>query len=139
MAKRGLTIFLASVGMMAIGCAPPPPPPPPTPNGFIHAEEDFDSFKAAYQKANPDARIGRVTAVLTNEHRLSVGDISTADFARGDILTILDYAGDVLADGTVEDMDADTLYVQYTLSTTATFREPRAGDIAIRALPPDRL
>jgi hypothetical protein len=138
MVNRNVIIFLATLASFAIGCTPPPPPPPSSGSVGVYSADDYNAFKARYLNANPDARVGRVMAVLTNEHRLSIGDIPTKDFSPGDVLTILDGTGNVLADGTVADLDADTLDVNYTLSTSGTFREPRAGDIAVRALPPSR-
>jgi len=124
--------------LLAAGCAHQTAPPQAavavTPT--ISADA-FSSLKAAYLAANPDARLGRVAAVLPNIKRVAVSDVTTADFKKGDILSLVDQNFNVLANGTVFEIDSDWVYVQYEPATIGS-RPPVAGDMAVRAEKPDR-
>src|SRR5580658_3437405 len=91
---------LMAVAMLA-GCATAPPPPAATSSSTGLSPTDYDSFKNMYLSTNPDARVGRVEAVLPDEHRLAVGDIPTSDFQVGDVVSIVDGSLNVVADGRV--------------------------------------
>jgi starvation-inducible outer membrane lipoprotein len=98
-------------------------------------QDAYGSIKAAYLTANPNARVGRVAAVLAN--RLSVNDIPLADFRKGDVVSIVDDKLNPIATGSVIEIDSDYLYVDFE-PETATSRAPVVGDMAIRAETPVR-
>lgn len=132
--------LLASGSLLASGCQQPAPPPQtrPVPPVVAMSPADYASLKAAYLKANPDARVGRVLDVLPSEKRLAVGDVPTGDFMKGDVVSVVDDKMALVADGMVVDVDPDILYVKYTTPTVGTNREPIKGDLAVRAATPDR-
>jgi hypothetical protein len=120
--------------LLAAGCASAPPAPP----AKVPLNDDsYSSIKSVYLGANPNARVGRVAAVLAGENRLSVGDVNLSDFRKGDVISVVDERLNPIADGTVVDIDSDYLYVQYQLAGTSG-RSPAAGDLAIRAEAPTR-
>jgi hypothetical protein len=119
----------------AAGCASEPPKP--APKTTVLSEDNYAQIKAAYLAANPNARVGRVDAVLPASRRLSVTDIPLADFKKGDVISVVDDKLNAIADGTVVEMDASDLYVVYE-PVSATSRTPASGDIAVRAETPTR-
>jgi len=131
-ARNWGVVGAGSILLAMAGCAAPAPKPvvaaapPPTVSA-----DDYSAVKAAYLAANPNARVGRVEAVLPDQQRVAVGDVTVGDFNKGDILSIVDAKMNVLADGTVVDKDSDLLYVKY--SPVAGSAAPVAGDLAIRA------
>jgi hypothetical protein len=126
-----VTAILGAV-LWAAGCASEPKPAPrPVP---VAAMDQYTVIKTAYLQANPDARVGRVAAVLPDQARLAVADVPVSDFHRGDILSVVDAKLNPLATGSVVDMDSDMLYLQYT-PVAGSSRAPLAGDLAVRAAP----
>jgi hypothetical protein len=126
---------LAAILMGVAGCATSKAPPQ-APPAIIQAD-DYNALKTAYLSAVPDARVGRVAAVLPAEQRLAVGDIPVADFHKGDVISVVDAKLNAIADGTVVDLDADMLYVHYDPVTVGS-PQPLVGDLAIRAEAPPR-
>jgi hypothetical protein len=98
---------------------------------------DYNALKTAYLAANPDARIGRVAAVLPGEQRLAVSDIPINEFRKGDVLSVVDANLNPIADGSVVDSDADLIYVHYEPVTVGS-PQPIVGELAIRAEAPQR-
>jgi starvation-inducible outer membrane lipoprotein len=136
--QNGMAWRRAVIGalvLLAAGCASQTAPPP-APRAVVENDQ-YSALKTSYLAANPDARLGRVAAVLPDQNRLAVADMPVADFRRGDVLSIVDAKFNPVADGTVVDMDSDMLYVQYTQAAGIT-QPPAAGDLAIRAEPPPR-
>jgi len=137
---RWLVLLLgAMAGASLLGCQPPPPPPPPA--VVIPPVLSFDQYravKAEYLRANPQASVGRVAAVLPEDSRLSANDLKTGDFARGDVVTIVDRDLNPVADGVVVDVDRDYVYVKYSAPVEGGGRTPLVGDILIRPGKPDR-
>ena len=127
----GTTMALA----FAAGCASEPPKP--APKSAVLSEDSYASIKAAYLAANPNARVGRVDAVLPASRRLSVTDIPLADFKKGDVISVVDDKLNPIANGSVVETDATDLYVVYE-PVSAASRTPTAGDMAVRAETPTR-
>jgi hypothetical protein len=124
--------------LVAAGCAANKPPPvAQMPQTVTLGDNDYAAIKKAYLDANPDARVGRVIAVLPNEKRLTANDVPFADFKAGDIISIVDGQLNLIADGTVLEVQPDQLYVSYVPATVGS-RDPAAGDLLIRAQTPDR-
>jgi hypothetical protein len=136
--------FIASrLGLLAVillvgGCATQPAPPPEKIITTPRAEPKYSDLKAAYLNANPDARIGRVDAVLADQSRLAVSDIDPKDFRVGDPLIIVNRDFDIVADATVTDVSDNMLFASYTRPSTGGGGAPATGDMAIRAEQPDR-
>jgi hypothetical protein len=129
---------LLAVVLLACGCATQSAPPPEKIITTPRAEPRYADLKAAYLNANPDARIGRVDAVLAAQSRLAVSDVSVGDFQVGDPLIIVNRDFDIVADATVTDVRNDTLFASYTRPTTGGGGAPAVGDMAIRAEQPER-
>lgn len=95
-------------------------------------QQQFEATRADYQKHNPDARVGLVTAVLADEHLASVGSVNVKDFSVGDIISFIDADGDIIATGQVEAINNNRLNVRYTPPSST--RNPIRGDLAVRAI-----
>jgi len=96
------------------------------------SQERLSVIRSDYQRQNPDARVGLVTAVLPHEHLASVGSVPTKDFAVGDVVSFIDPSGDIIATGQVEAIADNRLQVRYAASTED--RDPEVGDLAVRAI-----
>jgi hypothetical protein len=96
------------------------------------SEEQYITVRNEYQKHNPDARVGLVTAVLADEHLASVGSVNVKDFSVGDIISFVDADGDIIATGQVEAITNNRLNVRYTPPSIS--RNPIRGDLAVRAI-----
>jgi ribosomal protein L24 len=124
--------------LVVAGCAANKPPPVAVvPQAVTLGDDDYAAVKKAYTDANPDSRVGRVVAVLPSEKRLTVNDVPVADFKAGDVISIVDGKLNLIADGTVLEVQPDQLYVSYEPVTLGS-RAPAAGDLLIRAQTPDR-
>jgi hypothetical protein len=89
----------------------------------------FNQVRASYLRARPGLGIGMVTAILPDQHLAAVGRTPIRDFRIGDIVTFVDSAANVLANGKVEGIEKQTVIVRYTPTQR---REPMIGDLAIR-------
>jgi len=105
---------------------------PESPSNTPVSQSQYVAVRNDYQKHNPDARVGLVTAVLTSEHLASVGSVQVKDFAVGDIISFIDANGNTFAIGQVEAISNNRLDVRY--QPPANGREPIAGDLAVRAI-----
>jgi hypothetical protein len=95
-------------------------------------QQQYEEIRAEYQRHNPDARVGLVTAVLPDEHLASVGSVPVKDFSLGDIVSFIDADGDIIATGQVEAISNNRLNVRYTPPSEG--RNPIRGDLAVRAI-----
>jgi len=120
--------------LIAVGCASQPAAAPPTPAASAAPALDYSQIKAAYLKANPDARVGRVAAVMRDKSIAAIDDVAITDFAPGDDFVIVDNNLNVVADATVTDAGTDLLFVRYS-SPTSGGRDPVVGDLAILPAP----
>src|SRR6266850_584105 len=84
---------------------------------------------AAYRKKHPEALIGRVVAVRSEDRLVSVGDVPVVDFKRGDAVTFLGSGDERGGNGDVVDVVKERLIVRYG---EGGGREPRVGDLVVR-------
>jgi hypothetical protein len=135
-------ILLASQAFVAgfmFGCEPPPkplpPPPPPmvaTPEQQQQVATDLNTFGAAH--------VGRVNVVSGDDKLAAITGISDKDAKLGDVISILDVAGKIVANGTITSIyvDKDTaipaIVVKYDVSSEGG-RTPIKGDLAVTQLP----
>jgi hypothetical protein len=96
------------------------------------SQDQLNLLRSDYQRKNPDARVGLVTAVLTHERLASVGSIPVKDFSVGDVVSFIDPSGDIIATGQVEAIADNRLEVRYAPPTED--RDPMVGDLAVRAI-----
>jgi hypothetical protein len=92
------------------------------------------SFAAARDqltRANPNAEVGSVVAVLPESNLAAVGNIPVANFRVGDAITFLDGDLNSLTLGTVVRIQNGNLHVRYD-APPAGHRLPEVGDIAVR-------
>ena len=73
-----------------------------------------------------------VTGILPAEHLAAVGRVAPREFRPDDLVSFVDSAGNVLANGRVEAVEKNVVEVRYTPTRR---REPMIGDLAIRELP----
>lgn len=92
------------------------------------AEIDVDAIREQYTRANPDNRVGVVTAVLEESNLAAVGDIPLADFGIGDVLVFIDSREQPFNSGQVVNATNTALHVQYEPDE----RAPRVGELAVR-------
>lgn len=125
MGLRGIatTLFLAGI----VGCATAPKPQP-----VITADENtIIRVRDALQRMDPTALVGQVNEVQPDKNTASVGNIATADFKEGDIVTFLDGNQKSLTTGKVIRVLPDALHVRYD-APLADGRPPVVGDLAVR-------
>jgi len=133
MSRNLLAVFAI---LMLMGCQSSPqqttptvqPAPPPAPL----TEWDFAAIKNSYLKANPQLKIGMVTAVLPNAHLLAVGRINMRDYSVNDVVSIVDSAGTTITMGKIEAIEHNRLEVRYQPPQNGQ-RDPGPGDLSIRA------
>ena len=118
-----LAVFLGLSGCQSV---PEPIAPPVT-------AWQLAQLRESYRKTDPEARVGRVTEVLTSANLAAVRDVPVGDFTLGDVITFMDSNGKVLVLGTVEVINANSLTVKYEKPDPAS-RAPMAGDVAVRAI-----
>jgi hypothetical protein len=123
MAAALLPVFLGLGGCQS---SSEPIAPPVTPQQLAQLQE-------SYRKADREARVGEVTAVRPSSNLAAVGDVPTADFTPGDVITFLDSNGKVLVLGTVEKVEPKSLIVRYE-TPDRSGRAPQVGDVAVRAI-----
>ncbi len=120
----------ATVGLA--GCAAKPKAPAtPAPVSVDSARHSATELQAAYQKSNPNAKVGVVLAVKSGSSLAAVGHVNVKDFKAGDVLSFVDGAQKVVANGRVNDIDGNLLVVKYDLLPSGG-RAPQAGDLAIK-------
>jgi hypothetical protein len=115
-----------ALGLIACDSTPITQAPPVT-------SEQLNSMQEEFQRTDPDARVGMVTAVLPSANLVSVGDVSVNDFTVGDVISFLDSNGKLLAMGKVEAIERSSLDVRYD-PATVHHHNPQAGDVAVRAI-----
>lgn len=123
-----LMIFAVALPMVLAGCLTPEVPiaPPATP-------AQLAVIRSQFRRADPEARVGLVTAVLPSSHLTSVANVPVTDFTVGDVITFIDSNQNVLAMGHVETINQTSLTVRYD-PPSPPGRNPVPGDIAVRAI-----
>jgi hypothetical protein len=121
----------ALAALFLLGCTLPACSPDSEDNAPV-SQEQFITIRNDYQRHNPDARVGMVTAVLRSAHLASVGSVAVQDFALGDVVSFIDADGNVIATGQVEAINNNLLDVRY--KTSADGDDPVKGDLAVRAI-----
>ena len=133
--SRSLVLMLLpSLGAVLLtGCAAPPPPPPP-PAIVPATPEQAADLQAEFAKANPNARVGHVSAVNTTAGTAAVLGIPIGELHKGDSIQFLDSKEKQVANGTVVDQNTDNpnyafLIVHYDALDGG--RPPAEGDLAV--------
>jgi hypothetical protein len=129
-AGYAMAASLMVAGLLAGCAATPAPQPPPAPVVEPVSSDDFPQIKSSYEQANPNAIVGRVTAVKPDASLAAVGDIAVDRLSVGEPITFLDAHGDTLAIGSVHLIAADQVVVKYDPPTGS--RGPEIGDLAVR-------
>jgi hypothetical protein len=91
--------------------------------------EQLPDLRAQYMQANPNVRIGLVTASEPSGHLASVGYARADDFPVGAIVSFETPNHQLIANGHVTASTDDAINVEYLLSGTH-LRDPMAGDLA---------
>ena len=97
-------------------------------SGMAASQQDVAAIRSRIMAADPNARVGVVTAVLPKAQLAAIGDVPLQDFAIGDIVTFIDSHEKPFNSGTVVNATSTSLHVKYELSR----RAPREGDLAVR-------
>jgi hypothetical protein len=90
-----------------------------------------DDALASYRKKHPEALIGRVVAIRSQDRLLAAGDLPIVDFKRGDAVVILGSSQEQIATGDVVSMGNNWIHVHYSETATGQ-REPQLGDLVVR-------
>jgi hypothetical protein len=118
-------VALASLALIT-GCAgrPKQPAPPPPPSA-----DQVASMREMFRQVNPSARVGVVSAVLTDMPYAMVADISAEGLKPGDIVSFVDASQDTIAHGRfVKAVDDNKIAVEYLPGK----RTPMVGDVAVK-------
>lgn len=114
------------------GCQKTPEPAPvaPLPPAVVEpAQVDLAAIRAEYAKVDAAVKVGLVGEVAAAERTLLVTELTDADLAQGDVVTIANAQGEKIADGKVTLRGLKSgVGVTYENAT----REPAAGDIVVR-------
>jgi hypothetical protein len=105
--------------------------PPANPDPAMANQDAVRSIRQSYQAADPNARVGVVTATLPEASLAEVRDVDPNEFRVGDAITFIDPAEHVLVNGTVVYINPDSLHVKYETPRQSQ-RPPRQGDLALR-------
>jgi hypothetical protein len=92
--------------------------------------DDFPRIKASYEQANPNALVGRVTAVKPDASLAAVGDIAVDRLSVGEPISFIDAQGNTLAIGSVQVISGSQVAVKY--DSPVGSRGPEVGDLAVR-------
>jgi hypothetical protein len=116
---------LASLVLIA-GCTsrpkPPMTPPPPTP-------DQVAQIRTAFMKVSPQAKIGVVSAVLTDSPYAMASDMPTDGLKAGDIVSFVDGTQATVAHGRiVRTMEGNKAAVEYMPG----IRAPMVGDVVVK-------
>jgi hypothetical protein len=95
--------------------------------------QQFPAIRDSYTKANTNARVGLVTAVLPDQRLAAVSNVPLNDFKVGDVITFVDANGKILDNGMVKAIGKNSLHVLYDAPGPGQFA-PRVGDLGIRAI-----
>lgn len=90
-----------------------------------------DDVKARLQRLEPNALIGRVTAILAEDRLAAVGEVPPQDFSVGDVVVFYGASEQVVGHGKVVKADATLLHVKFE-EPAAGQRAPAVGDLVIR-------
>jgi hypothetical protein len=114
------------------GCAShQPPTSPPAAVQPVGTPLSLAAARDQLTRANPNAEVGSVVAVLPESNLAAVGDMPVTDFRVGDAVTFLDGNLNSLTLGTVVRIQNGNLHVRYD-APPAGHRLPEVGDIAVR-------
>jgi hypothetical protein len=95
------------------------------------------SVREAFLAANPNARVGKVIAVIPQASLASVGDVPIADFHEGDAITFIvgenQYVQGVVLRVVNDKESVPALHVHYDMNG-ATGRAPRIDDLAVHVI-----
>lgn len=111
--------------LLVAGCISKPAetPLPPAPSADQQQE-----IRASILEVNPNAKIGVVSAVITDSPLAMVGDISSEGIKIGDVFSFVDADRNVIANGTVVEIVDGKLAIRYQADT----RVPMVGDVAVK-------
>jgi hypothetical protein len=134
--RTSLSVSVASVAALLVagltGCQKPADPAPvaPLPPAVVEpAKVDLAAIRAEYAKVDATVKVGLVGEVASAEKTLLVTELTDADLALGDVVTIANAQGEKIADGKVTLRGLKSgVGVSYENAT----REPAAGDIVVR-------
>jgi hypothetical protein len=131
MLQRRWTGVVVLAGVLG-GCANhQPAPAPPAAVQPVGTPLSLAAARDQLTRANPNAEVGSVVAVLPESNLAAVGDMPLADFRVGDAVTFLDGNLNSLTLGTVVRIQNGNLHVRYD-APPAGHRLPEVGDIAVR-------
>ena len=120
-------LVLGTVGLNGCGSTASEPIAPPVSNGQLAQMRD------EYRRTDSEARVGLVKSVLASDSLALVGEVPVKDFTIGDVISFVDSNGKVVALGTVEAVNRNSLTVHYAISGPHG-RAPAEGDAAVRAI-----
>jgi hypothetical protein len=125
------TVAAVVLGISLFGCASKPKAKPAsTVPPLVAAKQHAQQLQMNYEKTDPNARVGVVLAVKADTHLAAVGDLPVKDFKTGEVLSFLDSAGKLVANGQIKDIQKDLLIVGYEIPTNG--RAPQVADLAVR-------
>lgn len=118
-----------------IGCQPAPAPTPPAPPPPHTSRQDVAKMKMDFAKADPNARVGDVAAVRSQDTLVAVEGMSLKDIRTGAAVSFVDSDQNVVANGIVDSLDKKDglLIVRYV--PTSGGRAPNQGDGVIWFMP----
>lgn len=119
-----LRMIAVVCSVLLIGCQSQKKPVLPPPATAFTVER----MQADFQKIDPTAQVGLVSAVMPADHLAAVSDIDTAAFHVGQPLIFIDTNKKTIGGGTVIRIVSDLLVVRYDQVS----RPLRKGDIAVR-------
>jgi len=98
-----------------------------------YTPQQLAAIQADFQRANPNARVGVVSAVAADANLATVGRVKPRDFRMNDVVTFIDAEGRILTSGSVSGTAGGDLQVRYAQPREGG-RIPRVGDLAVRAI-----
>ena len=101
-----------------------PVAPPATPDTLA-------GVRLMFHATHPNAMIGMVLSVRTEDKLAAVGDLPLDKFRNGQAVVFIDSNANPIADGTVVNITGGVLVASYSI-TQSNQRAPQAGDLMVR-------
>jgi hypothetical protein len=127
---RSVTIVLALVALIAIGCAHKEPPSSPPPTAPPATPQQVDALRAAYRSQHSDSELGVISDARPQDRLVAVTGLNANAIQPDQVVTFIDSTQTVLATGRVIRIVGNEVHARYDPPTGP--HAPGVGDLMVR-------